>query len=195
MTNEGHPDIDEMGLRDSMLAYQSGRADGFELLYASLAPLLRRYLLSLARDGVRAEDLVQETFLQIHRSRRSYSAAHPVLPWVLAIARHVFLMDRRSRERRGRREVSPGRAVGEPAARAETDRVLEREAVAHALAQLPPERRETVVLHHVEGLGFREIAVRLGISEAAAKMRSSRGIAGIRALLTGRRKRGKADGS
>ena len=47
-----------------------------------------------------ADDLVQETFLQLHRARHTYNPAFPLLPWAMAIARHVWLMDRRTLSRR-----------------------------------------------------------------------------------------------
>jgi RNA polymerase sigma-70 factor (ECF subfamily) len=60
------------------------------------------------------------------------------------------------------------------------DRML----VRGALEQLGPERREALLLHHVWGFSFREIAGILGITEAAAKLRSSRGMADLRDLLS-----------
>ena len=87
---------DDQRLRDLMREYQSGRFDAFDDIYASLAPTLRRYLLPQARDAVKADDLVQETFLQIHRARHTFDPAYPLLPWAVAIARHVWLMDRRN---------------------------------------------------------------------------------------------------
>jgi RNA polymerase sigma-70 factor (ECF subfamily) len=177
--------LDEEALRAAMVEYQAGSAEAFDRLYAGLAPILRRYQIGMARDGARAEDLVQETFLRIHRARRTYSPDQPLLPWVFAIARHVFLMDRRSRERRGRRELQPQEGMPEPADRAEGERAVEREALMQALGRIPAERRESLVLHHVTGLGFREIAVLLGISEGAAKLRSSRGMTGLRNILRG----------
>ena len=72
---------------------------------------------------------------------------------------------------------------------------MEVEALERALARIPAERRETLVLHHVDGLGFREIALHLGITEGAAKVRSSRGMASMRAILRGSKKRGDRDGN
>ena len=83
-----------------MREYQSGRFEAFDELYASLAPALRRYLLSHARDAAKADDLVQETFLQLHRARHTYDSSLPLMPWAMAIARHVRLMDRRTQSRR-----------------------------------------------------------------------------------------------
>ena len=168
-------------LRELMRAYQGGRFEAFDDLYAALAPPLRRYLLSHARDAAKADDLVQDVFLQIHRARQTYDPSYPVTPWVMAIARHVWLMDRRTHTRRpwAPEDVTemelPVR--GEAAAYAETSDVR------RALGQVTPSRRNAVIQHHVFGWSFKEIAQRAGIAETAAKLRSSRGMAQLRALL------------
>ena len=87
-------------LRTLMVRYQAGDAAAFEQLYGALAPLLRRYLIALARDAQRADDLLQDTFLQLHRSRRTYNPSRPVRPWAFAVARHMWLMDQRTRRRK-----------------------------------------------------------------------------------------------
>jgi DNA-directed RNA polymerase specialized sigma24 family protein len=50
-----------------MTAYQAGSMAAFEALYAARASPLLAYLTTLARDRGRAQDLLQETFLQIHK--------------------------------------------------------------------------------------------------------------------------------
>src|SRR6185295_16027406 len=89
-----------------MKAYLDGEIEAFDALYAAFAGRLRGYLLSQCRDATLADDLLQETFMQIHRSRRTYQPGRPVTPWVYAIARHVYLMKRRSAGRRARFEES-----------------------------------------------------------------------------------------
>src|SRR5262245_11788480 len=92
--------MDDERLRALMRAYQAGSLEAFEALYAGLATPLRQYLASIARDRGHAPDLLQDTFLQVHRSRHTYRPALPVRPWIFAIARHVALMDRRTAARR-----------------------------------------------------------------------------------------------
>ena len=91
-------DVDE--LRRLMTMYQRGSLEAFEQVYGALAPSLRAYLTALTRDVAQADDLVQESFLQIHRSRHTYRPDLPARPWVFAIARHVWMMDLRARSRR-----------------------------------------------------------------------------------------------
>jgi RNA polymerase sigma-70 factor (ECF subfamily) len=179
---------DDVTLRLAMAGYQDGRMEAFEQVYAGLAGMLRGYLLAQTRDRSKAEDLLQETFLQIHRSRRTYSPELPVKPWAAAIARHVYLMDVRAASRRLRHVSGEVDQFPDPAAPdQEHERLTKREQVREALREVPPERRQAVVLHHVAGLSFRDIGKRLGIREAAAKLRSSRGMANLRTILGGKK--------
>jgi RNA polymerase sigma-70 factor (ECF subfamily) len=159
-----------------MEAYQGGDMGAFESLYAALAPMLLAYLRSLARDPVLADDLLQDTFLQLHRARRTYRPGHPVKPWVFAIARNVFLMNRRAAGRRGRREVLADDELPEIPVPAEEGAVIDRDALAKAVRLLGRERCEEMLLHHVAGLSFKEVGHVLGISEGAAKVRSHRAL-------------------
>jgi RNA polymerase sigma-70 factor (ECF subfamily) len=174
----------ESHLQAQMVAYQAGRVEAFDALYAALAPEVRVWLLAACRDAARADDLVQETFLRLHRARATYQPGLPVRPWVRGIARRVYLMDRRSSARRGRREDAlAADAVARATAGPRHDG--ERVGLERALAGVPAETRRPFLLHHLFGFSFAEIAVRLGIDPGAAKMRSSRARGRLRALLTG----------
>lgn len=179
----GQQPAQDRQLREWMREYQSGRFDAFDEIYASIAPALRRYLLAHARDGAKADDLVQETFLQIHRARHTYDPSYPLMPWAMAIARHVWLMDRRTLSRR---PWAPDDVTAmELPVRGEAASLADREDVRRALGQVAPARRHAVIQHHLLGFSFKEIAERAGIAETAAKLRSSRGMAQLRALLKG----------
>ncbi len=157
-----------------MVAYQAGEMTAFEHLYARLGPKIRKYLISLTLSVPRAEDLLQETFLQIHRSRRTYSPPRPVAPWAFGVARHVYLMDCRAWARRRRLEVEPVEDLPDLPVPAVGEGVADREWVRKAVAVLPEDRREPLLLHHVWGFSFKEIAGLLGIREGAAKVRAHR---------------------
>lgn len=166
-------------LQPLMAGYQAGSMEAFERLYETLAPRLVAYLTWLTRDGAHAQDLLQETFLQLHRSRHVYRADLPVRPWAFAVARHVWLMDQRSRSRRP--VASP--ELPDLPVPAEAESLADRESVRRAVARLLPDRREALLLHHVWGFSFAEIGQLLGIRTDAAKLRSSRGMADLRNLL------------
>jgi len=178
-------DSAELELCRLMAAYFDGEIAAFDALYAALAPRLRGYLLTHCRDAVVADDLVQETFMQLHRSRRTYEPGRPVTPWAFAIARHVFLMHRRRTSRRVRFEETLARE--QPTARAARDEmrsIADADAVRRALVSVPADQRQALVMHHLEGRSFAEIAARLGIRVNAAKTRAFRGMRRLKQQLS-----------
>jgi RNA polymerase sigma-70 factor (ECF subfamily) len=179
-------DPPEAELCAHMQAYLNGEIEAFDALYAAFAGRLRGYLLSQCRDATLADDLLQETFMQIHRSRRTYQPGRPVTPWIYAIARHVHLMKRRSTGRRTRFE--DGMAADARTADASHDSIgsiVDGDLVRRALREVPADQREALLLHHVEGWSFVEIAARLGIRVNAAKTRAFRGMRKMRDHLKG----------
>jgi RNA polymerase sigma-70 factor (ECF subfamily) len=176
------PEADE-ALVGLMIEYQAGGLAAFEALYAALHGPLRGYFGATARDGALVLDLVQDTFLQIHRSRRSYQPPLPVRPWVFGVARNVLRRHRRTAWRTSRRELAVLGGIDGPAPPPARAGGVEARDVHEALHRLPAGRREAWVLHHVQGLSFQEVAERLRIGVAAAKLRSSRGMKSLRAAL------------
>jgi RNA polymerase sigma-70 factor, ECF subfamily len=169
-------------LRALMVRYQGGSLESFQEIYAQLAPGVRRYLSHLAGRAEIADDLVQEAFLQMHRSRAAYNPAYAVRPWVFGLARNVFLMNRRAARRWANvhesREDLPEFPVPP-----EADRLGSRQEIRRGMAHLPPDHAEALLLHHEWGFSFEEIAGMLGITAAAARARASRGMADLRAAL------------
>ena len=170
-------------LRALMIRYQGGSLEAFEEIYAQLAPGVRRYLSHLAGGAEFADDLLQETFLQMHRSRAAYNPAYAVKPWVFGLARNVFLMGRRAARRwasvHESREDFPEFPV-----LPEADRLGSQDEIRRCIACLSPEQAEALLLHHEWGFSFEEIAGMLGTTAAAARARASRGMADLRAALS-----------
>lgn len=160
-----------------MRAYQAGELAAFEQLYGRLAGELQAYFLASVRDASVARDLVQDTFLEVHRSRHTYLPSLPVRPWLFGIARHILGRHRRGAWRRAMHEEPLAeQSVAVPPR-------VERHDLARALVQLPASRREPFVLHHIHGLSFQQIAERIGIGVVAAKLRSSRAMRALREAL------------
>src|SRR6476646_8553344 len=88
----------------AMERYASGDASAFGELYDRLAPRLYGYLLRQTKDFSRAEDLVQQTMLQIHCARGQFVRGAAVLPWAFAISRRL-LIDETRREAARRHEA------------------------------------------------------------------------------------------
>lgn len=168
-------------LVDLMVAYQRGDSDAFEQLYLALKPQIYGYLIQVTWDRGWAEDLLQETFLQLHRARRTYQPGRAVLPWVFAIARHVYLASRRSQARRHSRETQyPEPEMATLSISLELERLADHELIGRALTAVPEERREVLLLHHMWGFTFAEIGAMLGIRAGTAKVRAHRGMRDLR---------------
>ena len=202
--NLREPASEDPALRVLMAEYQAGSVEAFDRLHDALAPALKAYLTSLTRDATRADDLLQETFLQMHRARASHTPGEPVRPWVFAIAKRVFLMYVRGTKRRQRYEqderheerehssasAAPASSASSASASAvplNVDRIHARRSIEAALRQVPADGRRAFLMHHLFGFSFKEIAEKLGIKPGAAKIRSSRAASFMRSLLREKR--------
>jgi RNA polymerase sigma factor (sigma-70 family) len=179
---------DDGRLRALMVRYQAGHLEGFDELYALVSPTVRRFLRGRVGDAARVEDLVQEVFLRLHQARHTYDPRYPLMPWLVAIARHTWLMDIRARSRRPQPNVALDDRHMTPVTSG-ADRISHRDELRQALAQLTPAGRAPVVMHHVWGYSFAEIATRTGVNQAVAKLRSSRAMRVLRQALQSSRRR------
>lgn len=175
---DARPSVDEGRLVTLMTSYQQGHMEGFAALHAALAPPIKRYLWTFVRNGALVEDLLQETFLQVHRSRHTYTPPRPVRPWVYAIARHAALMHLRWRRRRP--EEVPEEDLPEPAEPASPDLAGDRATLLRLLRTLPRPAQEVLVLHHLLGLSFEEVGRVVGVSSGTAKVRAHRALNALR---------------
>src|SRR5262245_4400558 len=167
-----------------MAQYCDGDAGAFRALYAAVAPRLHGYLVRMARDRALADDLLQQTFLKVHRARGAYIRGADPLPWLYAIAHRTFLDEARKKKRAVVQvatedqlpEVPAGITGQTDGARDEprVDPELARAALA-ALADLPDQQREAVVLTKLDGKSVAEAADIAGTTPGAMKVRAHRG--------------------
>lgn len=132
-----------------------------------------------------AEDVVQETLLTVHRARHTYDPERAFGPWFYAIVNSRLIDALRARKRRGAREVADEdvlAAQSAPDAPGGATSHL-REPLARAVAGLPRVQREVVSLLKYEDLSVREVAARMGMTEAAVKASAHRGYKLLRRLV------------
>src|SRR6478735_10672944 len=172
----------------AMARYAQGDESAFASVYDSVAPRVHAYLIRQTRDRILADDLLQQTLLQIHRKRGTYLAGLPVLPWAFAIARRLYIDECR---RRKTDALFSARDVGDDERRAGSspdDEFATREAarlVEAELHRMPGNQRVAFELLKVEGLSHQEAARALGTTVSAVKLRAFRAYAAIRAVLGG----------
>lgn len=184
-----NPDLD--GADAAMERYSNGDAAAFAELYDVLAPRLLRFLCKATRDRVAAEDLMQQTFLQIHRARGSFIPGAAVMPWALAIAKRLMIDGaRRRRVELGlftHPAVDDDRWTNEPAATAAADDLLDalrlERRVEQRLESLPETQRTAYRLVKQEGLSLKGAAKVLGTSVTSVKLRTHRAYKALRAVL------------
>ena len=176
----------------AMERYARGEDQAFSQLYDSLAPRLHRYLLRASRDPGRADDLLQQTMLRIHRARGRFVVGAEVLPWAFAIARRLLIdsVRRRKNERRtisletGGHEASPVEVVAD---QRPADEVIDARRLGSAIAaeieRLPESHRVAFELIQRDGLSIREAAAVLGATPTAVKLRAHRAYVALRSAL------------
>jgi RNA polymerase sigma-70 factor (ECF subfamily) len=163
-----------------MERYQQADPDAPAKLVDTLSPALLRFFRSQVASREQADDLLQETWLRIHRVRHTYRPGEPVLPWIYAIARRVRI----DGYRRMRRitlheiamEVSPEQPVqGEARSPASAFDAL--------VAALPESQREVVTMLKVGGLSLEEVARATSSTVGAVKQKAHRAYERLRNLL------------
>lgn len=152
----------------------------FEELFRRYGPRLHRYFLGKVKERALADDLVQQTFLHVHRARHDFRADGRFRPWVFAIGTN--LLREHWRRKRRRPETPMGDDLRPPSVDPDTSTPTDR-LVRRALAELPDHEREVVILHWFEELTFSEIADIVGASHSAVKVRAHRAYNKLRARL------------
>lgn len=162
--------------------------DALAWCYESLADPLFRYVRGLCGDPTLAEDLVEETFLELVEYAPAITGGlGGIRAWLFRAARNNLIDAKRKSTRRGdlpldermaarRPDLDPG-----PEARALLN---EREAVLHtAMASLSPDQREVLMLRFAGGLSGPEVAAATGRTVGAVKSLQHRGLAALAKLL------------
>jgi RNA polymerase sigma-70 factor (ECF subfamily) len=162
-----------------MVAAQRGDRSAYELLLTRVVPLIRAFVRRRAGNAPWCEDVVQDSLLAVHRSRHTYDPARPFAPWLYAIAQNRLIDTLRAQRRRLLREVDP-EAAREPGIGARQERDMLLRDVRRALAILPDPQRRVIELLKFDDLSVREVAARLGMSEANVKVTAHRGYRALR---------------
>jgi RNA polymerase sigma-70 factor (ECF subfamily) len=151
--------------RDSAATAEAAQAG---LLYERYARQLLGFCRSRLSSQEEAEDAVQQTFLNAHRSLRSGTVPRAEAAWMYAIAANVCRERRRSAWRRSRVEVvSDDGLVGEQAAPEHSHEQLD--GVADALAELTENQRRAILMREWQGLSYSEIATELALTQGAVE--------------------------
>ena len=133
-------------------------------------------------DRSQAEDAVQETFLKVYRNLDSFRGESSEKTWILKIAmRTCYDMNHSGWSRFFNRRVTPEMLPEASVPFTERD-----DALTQAVMRLPEKLRRVIILYYYQGLGVREIAETLGITQPSVSSRMKRGREKLKAALEGR---------
>jgi RNA polymerase sigma-70 factor, ECF subfamily len=173
--DRGNPILD----RRAIAAAKRGEWDAIHYLYARYADDVFAYVRSIVGDHHAAEDITQNVFAKLMSAIQRYEerGAIPFAGWIMRVSRNAALDHLRARRQIPVEEVR----TADPG---DEGRELEqRQCLKAALATLPEEQREVLVLRHVLGLSPPEIAERLKKTESSVHGLHHRGRAALRAAL------------
>ena len=181
-----------------MLRVREGDNDSFRVLLEKHRNPLVHFLQRMVQDNGASEELAQEVFLRIYRSRSSYEPSAKFTTWMFRIASHLalnWLRDERheraaerldagrSGEHKG--EDLPARELRDLAPLVEQSMVNETrlQEIRDSIAALPAKQRAAVLMHKYEEMGYSQIAQALETSESAVKSLLFRAYETLRARL------------
>ena len=175
-----------------MLRVRGGDAQSFALLLAKHRGPVIHFLYRMIQNQAVAEELAQEVFLRVYRSRASYEPTAKFTTWLFRIASHVALnhirdgkYERNQESLDQETDEGMGRQVASSAPNVE-QRML-REArlaeVRRTIELLPAKQRAAVLMHKYQEMEYAQIAVALECSESAVKSLLFRAYETLRAKL------------
>ena len=173
---------------DVELLHAVARGDEAALarLYDGYRVILFGLLVRILNSREEAEDILQDVFIQVWRRAKDFDETRGrPFTWLVTLARSRAID--RLRQLGARQRLATGAAQEQTEtvsdALSDTIRVAQRETVRQALAELPEEQRNTLVLAYFEGLTQSEIAAKLSAPLGTIKTRMRSGMIKLRALL------------
>jgi len=170
--------------REDAARLSKGDTSGLAGLMSRHQDRLFRYLLRLVGDTSVAEDVFQQTWLQVAERIRRYDPARPFAPWLVTVARNLALDQLRRRKMVSLEEAEEPMA---PASASDPhERAMARQSAARvdaALGALGPLDREVLTLRFEDELELPELAATLAVPLPTAKARLYRALERLRAKL------------
>jgi len=174
-----------------MLRVKDGDGESFALLLAKHRAPVMHFLYRMVQSQAVAEELAQEVFLRVYRSRSTYEPTAKFTTWLFRIATHLALnalRDGKNERLQDSLDDESGelpRQVSDRRPSVEQAMVYESkmEEIRSAIARLPDKQRAAVLMHKYEEMEYSQIAKVLGCSESAVKSLLFRAYETLRARL------------
>jgi RNA polymerase sigma-70 factor (ECF subfamily) len=181
---ENHHTAGEFGQMDDaaiMLELRAGNMAGFDFLIQKYRKPIVHFMYRMVHNQAIAEELAQEVFLRVYRSRETYRAEARFSTWLYRIATNLGV--NHARDTRHERTAStvyldetdsetgttPDVADSTPSAESNLLRRERLNAIRQHVLALPERQRMAVLMHKYEGLDYKQIGDVLKLSESATK--------------------------
>jgi RNA polymerase sigma-70 factor (ECF subfamily) len=171
-----------------MAAAQDGDRASYDRLLREIVPFIRAIVVQQHRAPDRADDVVQDVLLTLHRVRHTYDPSRSFRNWLATITRRRSIDMLRRKGRTAAQEINDERAYetfADPRANKEVQAADRTAGLAAAIAALPERQREAVTLLKLKEMSLAEASQATGTSIAALKVNVHRAIKALRARLKG----------
>ena len=155
-----------------------GDMTSLRLLYEETGAGVFSFALSMMKNREDAEDVMQETYLSIHKSAHLYRSVGRPMEWIMTITRNLCVSRLRQRSRTA--ELT---GADEPADYSLILNSEDRIVLAEGLRALPDEEQRIILLHAVAGLKHREIAAVLGVPVSTVTNKYRRALKKLKKIL------------
>lgn len=164
-----------------MLSLSEGNLDGASQLFERYQVRLYNFFLRLGYERAVSEDLTQNVFERLLKYRQSYRNQTAFPSWIFQIARNVSA-DYYNKNRLKMSDFSSTETVADESISVQMEEAENTETLHRAMARLPAEQREILVLTRFQNLKYSEVADILGCTESNAKVKAHRAIKQLREL-------------
>jgi RNA polymerase sigma factor, sigma-70 family len=181
---ESHATAGDFGQMDDaaiMLALRDGNMAGFDFLIQKYRKPIIHFMYRMVHNQAVAEELAQEVFLRVYRSRETYRAEARFSTWLYRIATNLGVNHARDTrhertasmvyldETDGETGMTPDVADSTPGAETNLLRQERLNAIRQHVMALPERQRMAVLMHKYEGMDYKQIGDVLKLSESATK--------------------------
>lgn len=166
---------------DQINCLRNGDTDIYQQIFARLYEQVYAYLLLKSKDSCTAQELTQVTFIKLWEFRHTLSDCYSLETQIFRIARTCFIDNLRTRAKR--RELIDKVSAGRSEVFSYMELPDQERHIHIALASLPPNRRRAFMLSRMEGLSYKEIALKMEISDRTVEKHISMALKQLKKIM------------
>lgn len=174
--------LDLLSDEELMVKYQNGDEDAFKALFARLSPKVYGYLVAKVFNRELVNDIFQEVFVKLHKSKHLYNKEMLAMPWIFTITRTVMIDEVEKRKRHSNHaDISNYEIPSEEMQSTSSERL---EVLLPALERLPQNQKLALEMRYVSDKSFEEIASILNTNTSNVRQLVSRGLKRMKEIVS-----------